>query len=468
MVKAKAKATVMVADGAGGMTKLEDRRFEKGEWPIGFEVPNDQEQADRWRRYIRAECHRRGWSEGSLGQIERAENSGTVTISAPGKPILAVVWERRRGRSIKARARILSSELSLAEAQQFFDAVNERCRSGATERIYVRGTLQYCGMAWRGALWLDDRVRLGPPSLQDEPGTYVNGAGVVHVDAMLDCIGETDVAYARHQILVELSAFLTVVLGTHVRLPDNGRAWAWTADASGCEVRQLGYMEARNPTSMPVRGSDRALPLHPVDRPPLNYGSLIEQSVRDDVVDLWRAYRSLTVERRRQFLQVAAKWQEAVWHWQERASFSYTLMVVACEALGPSDVGGYNCYHVVEALLGRPSADRLRRHTPSAQTGRNIHLHTGGFLGPELLREMDFMSTYQDPSFRDAHRELFTITQDAIIEWLKRGGAFTMPKLKQKKSWRRWVKEHALTIIPIIMALCLIVGLVVGLAIGGS
>jgi hypothetical protein len=32
MAKAKSKATIMAAYGAGGMTKVEDRRFETGEW----------------------------------------------------------------------------------------------------------------------------------------------------------------------------------------------------------------------------------------------------------------------------------------------------------------------------------------------------------------------------------------------------------------------------------------------------
>ena len=30
MAKAKSKATIMVADGAGGMTQVEDRRFREG------------------------------------------------------------------------------------------------------------------------------------------------------------------------------------------------------------------------------------------------------------------------------------------------------------------------------------------------------------------------------------------------------------------------------------------------------
>src|SRR6516164_7378401 len=96
MAKRKSRAEITVADGAGGMMKVEDRRFEKGDWPISFEIPPEDEQADRWTRYLRAECERRGWSLSSLGQLERAENSGTITVTAKGKPQLEIVWEHQR------------------------------------------------------------------------------------------------------------------------------------------------------------------------------------------------------------------------------------------------------------------------------------------------------------------------------------------------------------------------------------
>jgi hypothetical protein len=35
MAKAKSKAVIMVADGAGGMAQVQDYRFEQGQWPIG-------------------------------------------------------------------------------------------------------------------------------------------------------------------------------------------------------------------------------------------------------------------------------------------------------------------------------------------------------------------------------------------------------------------------------------------------
>jgi hypothetical protein len=66
MAKTKSKAIISVADGAGGMMEVKDRRFEKGDWPIKFEVPVGREQADRCPRYLRAGCHSRGWTSSGL------------------------------------------------------------------------------------------------------------------------------------------------------------------------------------------------------------------------------------------------------------------------------------------------------------------------------------------------------------------------------------------------------------------
>ena len=124
MPKAKSKATVMAADGSGGLAKVQDRRFEQGDWPIRFEVPN--EQADTWLRYFSAECESRGWNSSSFGQMEARENSGSVTVNIGGadKASLAVVWERKRERPMNVRARSAGvPEFPLAEAQELFERV---------------------------------------------------------------------------------------------------------------------------------------------------------------------------------------------------------------------------------------------------------------------------------------------------------------------------------------------------------
>ena len=87
MGKAKPKAVVMVADGAGGMVQVQDRRFVAAGWPINFEVPT--EQADNWLTYLTAECGNRGWSSGGISQMEAKENSGGLTFNdRTGQPQL--------------------------------------------------------------------------------------------------------------------------------------------------------------------------------------------------------------------------------------------------------------------------------------------------------------------------------------------------------------------------------------------
>ncbi len=143
-------------------------------------------------------------------------------------------------------------------------------------------------------------------------------------------------------------------------------------------------------------------------------------------------YRSLGVQQRAQFLQAAAKWQEAIIHWQDRPSLSFTLMVIACEALKPADADDrQNCYDVIEALLGRTAVDRIRQNPFPAQRVRSTHLHTGEFHGSELVLT-DFLASYRDPTFRQAHREMFRVTSAAIIEWLKRRGTLQMSVRKDR------------------------------------
>lgn len=47
--RAKTKSTIKVPDGAGGMVAVEDRRFEKRDWPISFTVTSEQAEAAQGR-----------------------------------------------------------------------------------------------------------------------------------------------------------------------------------------------------------------------------------------------------------------------------------------------------------------------------------------------------------------------------------------------------------------------------------
>jgi hypothetical protein len=442
MARKKSKSQIMIADGAGGMMQLDDRRFEKGDWPISFEIAAQGEQAERWSRHLNWGCSDWGWSSSSFGQVERQENSGTITIIADGAPQIDIVWERKRDGPLKVKARLApTSRLSMHDAARFFREVNDGCSEALTVPLYVRCTLQYDrGLAWLGEYWLDFKTRLAPPSLQDELSLH-NGARIVHIGALLPCVGEPDVPYMRQQMLNEMSLFLSVMMRTNIRLLQYGRAWTFTTDIRGCEVRQLGFLEPANPLSMPARGSVRQVPLHPPDNPPL-WQDAGEVSLPDDISELWGFFRSLDAEHRLQFLQAAAKWQEAIIHWQDRPSLSLALMAISCEALKPADADQrQNCYDVIEALLGKAVAEGLRRNPWPAQQVRNTHLHSGEFHGSELMMA-NFARTYHDPSFLEAHRTMARVTPVAIVEWLKRRGTFEMPSVAKPWSLRRWLRDN--------------------------
>ena len=103
----------------------------------------------------------------------------------------------------------------------------------------------------------------------------------------------------RQQMLLEVSAFLSVAMRKAIRLADQGRVWVWTADLNGCEVRNLGYLEPANPLSMPIPGTVKPVPLYALDNPPRGIdGSTNEISLRNDIADLWKLYRSLGAEQR--------------------------------------------------------------------------------------------------------------------------------------------------------------------------
>jgi hypothetical protein len=303
-----------------------------------------------------------------LGQVERRENSGTIAITAEGAPQIDVVWERKRDGPVKAKTRLApTSHVSMPEAERFFREVNDACGDDLSVPLYVRGTLHYDrGLAWLGEYWLDFKTRLAPPALQDQLSLH-NGARIVHIDALLPCVREPDVPYMRQQMLNEMSMFLGVMMKTDIRLLQSGGAWTFTTDMMGCEVRQLGYHEPANPLSMPAPGSVRQVPLHPPDNP-LLWQDVREVSLRDDISELLRVFRSLDAEHRLQFLQAAAKWQEAMIHWQDRPSLSFALMAISCEALKPASADQrQNCYDVIEGLLDKTVADGLRQNPWPAQ-----------------------------------------------------------------------------------------------------
>jgi hypothetical protein len=288
---------------------------------------------------------------------------------------------------------------------------------------------------------------------------------------LVDAAGQRDAGAVFGHLLWELSVFLSVVMADAVWLPEQGRAWTWTISewAAGSEVRDLGYIEPENPPQMPDQGASRSMPLRHVKRPDFSERgidvTMTELSLSADAADLWAMYRALTLDRRQDFLQAAAKWQEAMLQrLPERSTLSFALMVVACESLKPSarEFRDHTIYEVVEALLGGATADRLREQRFRPQHVRSAHLHRGEFHDSEYVMAA-MMGSYKDPTFREARRELWRITNAAMIEWLRRGGNVTMPVQHRRKNLRRWLKEHAVTLLPGSIAVGLAVGLVLGL-----
>lgn len=451
MTRTKSNAVMMASDGAGGTTQIHDRRFEKAEWPIRLVIA-EQEQADTWFKYLSSECTARGWSSGVMAQLDARENSGTCSVTngaTGGESQLIMVWDRERNGPLSLRARTVG-DFPLPLAQGLIELIAERCRAGTKERFYLRAQLHYEGLPWKGELWLSDTLRLGPPSKQDE--TALLGPRVIVVDAQLDGIDKMDAGGAFGVLCRELSAFLTVVVRRNIALPKSGRAWTFVdvLKPEQSEVRWIGYLEAKSPTDMPTKGEGRPMPLEPVRRPDFSIHGLWpddkEEEPPEDIVELWEAFSALDAERRRQFLQVANMWQLAQSLGHEHQTTAFAWKVVATEALKPTDrqFRDHNVYDVVEALLGKRVADVLRRDGIRPQEIRNAHLHRGEFRGSEFARDF-MMSSFHDPTFDTAHRVLTDITHAAIIEWLRRGGVFTMPTRYRGNSWRGWVKRHAIT-----------------------
>ncbi len=193
--------------------------------------------------------------------------------------------------------------------------------------------------------------------------------------------------------------------------------------------------------------------------------SCCDRSGHAVILDLWQHYRALPADGRAKFMQVAAKWQEALLHWQDRDTLSFTLMVVACEALKPSDAAfnDHTIYEVVGALLGPEAEARLREHWFRPHNVRSRHLHLGQFHGSELTARTFVDSSY-DPTFDQARRELFRVTQDAIIEWLRRRGEFELPRLTKRKTLRRRVRENR----SVALSLAALLGVAVGWALHAS
>jgi hypothetical protein len=445
MPKRKAGAKIQVADGAGGMRGVEDLRFETGEWPIEFLVP--PEDAVAWMAHLRAERDGRGWSSSGLAQADAAENSGTLSLHAgtgPSPPTLHVVWERPRGTALRVRARPGGTpSLSLDRARDFMDAVNERTRAGVVDRAHRRDLLTYEGLPWRGELWLGDDTRLGPPSRF--PDALV-APQVVIVDGMAEGIGPEGITATFQAIRRELQIFLGITLGirtTPVR-PQHG--WVGEFDEQGhpiaCTLRSVGYWEVGQPQTFPVRGSAPPIPREVTVRPGLGrtgiWPYMRELWVPDDIEELWGAFRALPAAKREQLLRAGNAYLLAGSMWPDQRTAYATFLVVACEALKPPGkrYDRLNLYDVVAGLIGVEDAARLRKLAVPPQQVRSRLVHRGTLAADEFLSMLVY-DDFVDPSFDEMLRELSQASRICLIEWLRRGGEYKIPKRPALKHGRR-------------------------------
>lgn len=433
IIRRKPRTQISVADGSGGMVQVTDERFAPGEWPVAFDVP--KESADHWTRYLLAGCEERGWSLSGLVEHQRHEDSGTKHVNRQnGQAPLIVVWERKRDEVMKVKARSsLPTDLTLDELQAFFDDVNERCASKAMSRFYRWGYLEYFGRPWLGELWLEDNLRLGPPSTQYDRS--VDGPRAVIVSAKVNATCEADAAKVFNDLLTELGLFLSLIMTAVVQTANQPeQVWTWEIDAEGKTIssaRQIGYIERNGPAQMPERGVVRPIPTYSLTRPAVSVRLSMEEQVTlpSDVSELWSHYKALKHEQKSKFLQGAAKWQEALTNWAKRRTLSFTLLVIACEALKPSDpkFNDHTINEVIAALLGDAVSARLKQDWFRAHDVRSQHVHLGELHGGEF--QLSSMREFHDPSFDEAHRELSRIANAATIEWLRLRGDFVLSPL---------------------------------------
>jgi len=442
MPKQKPSAQIQVADGASGMRPVTDLRFEAGDWPIELVIP--AKDAETWMAHLRAEMEERGWSASGLSQLDGAENSGTLSVhtaSGPSPPGLDIVWEKPRGAPLRLRARPSGTPvLSLEIARDFIDATSARQQTRKTLRVHRWELLIYDGLPWRGELWLESELRLGPPS--KHPTDALLGPQVLIVDAMVEGIGQQGVNASFQTRLHEVRVFLSVVLGLHVTNSKFERGWVCQIDEQGritdCRLGRVGYAETSKSPEFPSVGNAPPIALREVSRPGLGptgiWPDMHEQWVPADIEELWRTFTALPASKREHFLRAGNAYLVARSMWPDQRTAYAAFLVVACEALKPigKRYDKVNVYDVVTSLLSLSEAERLRKHSAPPQQVRSKHLHRGELAAGELLPIL-IHDYFADPSFDEMLGDLTRVCRVCLIEWLRCGGKYTLVRMPRPK-----------------------------------
>jgi hypothetical protein len=328
----KPSAQIFTADGAGGMRAVADHRFDV-DWPISFVV--QAKHATEWMAHLDAECEARGWQSSGLSQIDADENSGSLSVhTAVGAspPTIEIAWEKVRDESLRVRARTGGSPLlSLDVPRDCFSAVDVRLRNKTTIRAHRRAFLTYDVLEWRGELWLDVDLRLGPPTKHP---AYLYGPQIVVVDAMVEGIGFRGVNAQFQRTLAELRIFLTAVLGSHFELDKQREGWTYSRDGTGrvadLSLASLGYVEVEGEASpgFPPIGAAPPIERRAIARPGIGAGGITtrERWVPDDIEQLWRLLRALPAAKRDHFLKAGNAHLVAQSMWPEqRTAYAFNL-----------------------------------------------------------------------------------------------------------------------------------------------
>jgi hypothetical protein len=438
MPKQKPSTQIQVADGAGGMRPVVDLRFDDDEWPIRLVVPAND--AETWMAHLSAEIEERGWNSSGLSQLDGAENSGTLSVhttSGLSPPGLDIVWEKPRGAAIRLRARPSGTPvLSLEVARNFIDATSARQRTGKTLRAHRWELLTYDGLPWRGELWLERQIRLGPPS--KHPPDALLGPQVIIVDAMIEGIGRQGVSTNFQTLLYELRVFLSVVLGLHLTINKCERGWIYQLDEklriTDCTLGHVGYAETSKSTQFPSVGHAPPIERREVSRPGLGqtgiWPDMHEQWVPADIEQLWRIFAGLPTHNREHLLRAGNAYLIARSMWPDQRTAYAAFLVVACEALKPSGKrhDKANVYDVVASLITPSDGERLRALSVPPQRVRSKHVHRGELAAGELL-PMLIHNPFKDPSFDEMINELSRISRVCLIEWLRCKGDYKLVRL---------------------------------------
>lgn len=427
------------------MRPIEDHRFDGDAWPFAFTVPADA--ATDWMAHLYAECEARQWRTGGLSQLEPDANSGSMTIetSVTGPcSSLHIAWEKERGKGLIVRARPGGAlPLEFDAAREFFKSIEERLKRRITMRSHRRAWLMYDGLPWRGELWLDSDLRLGPPS--QYPDTTF-GPQIVVVDAMVEGIGSKGLAAQFQRTLLELRIFLAVVLGGLFRVVQWERGWVYETDAQGqirdCRLATLGYAEVGDKPGFPAAGSSPPIERRTVARPGVGRvgytlgvcADMHERWMPDDIEALWQLFRSLSVDKREQFMKAGNASLIATTMWPDQQTAHASFLVVACESLKPKGRKHHsaNIYDVVESLVGAGHGVALRTLSIAPQRVRSDLFHRGDLLAGELGAIL-LADPFHDPSFRNMLDVLATDARIAIIEWLRCRGDYKLVRIPRQQ-----------------------------------